>query len=295
MTKLAWDKVGERRYETGVDHGVLYIPNALGAYVNGYAWNGLTSVTESPSGAESNKQYADNLIYLNLVSVEEFAATVEAFTYPLEFEQCDGTSSPTAGVSVGQQSRKTFGLSYRTRVGNDLEGTDHGYKLHLVYGAMAAPSEKAFATINDSPEAITFSWELTTTPVDPETNGTNGKPLKPTASMTIDSTKVNAAKLLELEDLLHGTVGSDPSLPLPKAVLALFAGSTTLATPTAPTYNSTTKVITIPTVTGVVYTIDGLPVTGTVTITTDTVVVAYPAAGYRFPAVIDVDWFFSFA
>lgn len=293
MTKLAWDKVGERRYETGVDRGVLFIPNNLGVYNTGYAWNGLTSVTESPSGAESNKQYADNLVYLNLISVEEFSATIEAFTYPSQFEQCDGTATPTAGVSVGQQSRKSFGLCYRTRVGNDLTGTDYGYKLHLVYNALAAPSEKAFATINDSPEAITFSWEVSTTAVDPDTV-VNGKPLKPTAQLTIDSTLVNSAKLAELEDLLYGTSGTDPSLPTPKAVLALFAGSTTEATPTAPTYNSTTKVITIPTVTGITYYIDGVAVTGTVTITADTVVTAVANPGYKLPAVTDDDWFFDF-
>jgi len=293
MTKLAWDKVGERRYETGVDRGVLYIPNSVGVYTTGYAWNGLTSVTESPTGAESNKQYADNQVYLNLISVEEFGATIEAFTYPAEFEQCDGTASTTPGVSVGQQSRKSFGLCYRTRVGNDLDNTDYGYKLHLVYNALAAPSEKAFATINDSPEAITFSWEVTTTAVDPDTV-VSGKSLKPTALLTIDSTLVNAAKLAELEDLLYGTVSTSPSLPTPKAVLALFAGSTTETTPVQPSYNSTTKVITIPVTTGVVYTINDVAVTGTVTITADTLVTAYPAAGYKFPTVVDNDWLFDF-
>lgn len=294
MAKLQWDKVGERRYETGVDHGVLYIPDAIGEYDSGFSWNGLTSVTESPSGAESNKQYADNIVYLNLISAEEFSATLEAFTYPLEFEQCDGTASPTPGVAVGQQNRKLFGLSYRTKVGNDLVGQDFGYKLHLIYGAQAAPSEKAYATVNDSPEPITFSWEMSTTPVDPETNGADGKPLKPTASLVIDSTTVNAAKLLELEDLLYGTAGTDPQLPHPSTVLALFAGTTLEVTPVMPTYNSTTKVITIPTTTGIDYTINNVVRTGTVTITKNEVVEAKPKAGYKFPIPTDSDWLFTF-
>lgn len=288
MAKLTWDTVGERFYETGVDHGVLFIPNAQGVYDHGYAWNGLTAVTESPSGAESNPQYADNVKYLNLISAEEFGATIEAFTYPDEFAQCDGSASPQAGVSIGQQSRKTFGLVYRTRVGNDLDGTDKGYKLHLIYGAQAAPSEKAYTTINDSPEALTFSWELTTTPV-----AVTG--YKPTASITIDSTKVSSTALATLEDALFGTAGLDPHLPTPDEVLAIFAGTVAEVLPTAPTYNSSTKVITIPSVTGVVYQIDGVNKTGTVTITADTVVTAKPAAGYKFPAVSDDDWFFDFS
>lgn len=292
MTKLAWDKTGERRYETGVDRGVLYIPNALGVYDHGYAWNGLTAVTESPSGAESNKQYADNQVYVNLVSAEEFGGTIEAFTYPDEWEQCDGSASPQTGISVGQQTRKTFGLCYRTLVGNDLEGQDHGYKLHLVYGALASPSEKAYATINDSPEAMTLSWEFTTTPYDVGTTG--GNTYKPISTITIDSTKVSASALANLEDLLYGTAGTDASLPTPAAVLALFAGTVTEVMPVAPTYNSSTHVITIPTVTGVIYMIDGEVVTGTVTITANTVVNAIPAPGYKFPAVADDDWFFNY-
>lgn len=291
MSKLTWDKVGERRYETGVDRGVLYIPNTAGVYNTGFAWNGLTSVTESPTGAEANPQYADNIKYLNLKSVEEFGATIEAFTYPDEFGQCDGTAEPEAGVTVGQQSRKSFGLCYRTKVGNDLNA-DAGYKLHLVYGADAAPSEKAYATVNESPEAITFSWEVTTTPVEVGTIG--GITYKPSASLTIDSTKVDADALADLENLLYGTVGTDPSLPTPSAVVALFAGTVTTVTPTAPTYNSTTKVITIPSVTGVNYMIDDVVVTGTVTITADTIVTAVPASGYKFPVVIDDDWLFEF-
>lgn len=292
MTRLMWDKVGERVYETGVDHGVLYIPNTSGIYDMGYAWNGLVSVSEAPSGAEANPQYADNIKYLNLLSAEEFGATLEAFTYPDEFGQCDGTASPEPGLALGQQNRRTFGLAYRTRLGNDLAGTDYGYKLHLVYGALAAPSEKAYNTINDSPEAITFSWEITTTPVEVGTIG--GIEYKPTSSLTLDSTKVDATALEELENLLYGTVGSDPELPLPADVVALFAGTTVEAVPLAPTYNDATDTITIPSVTGVVYKIGGEVVTGDVVITENTVVTADPAAGYRFPAVSDDDWFFTY-
>lgn len=294
MAKLAWDKTGERRYENGVDRGVLYIPNTAGVYDNGYAWNGLTKVTETPSGAEANKQYADNRVYVNLRSAEEFGATLEAFTYPDEFGQCDGTAEPVAGVSVGQQNRKPFGLAYRTKVGNDLNA-EAGYKIHLVYGATAAPSEKDFTTVNDSPEAITFSWELTTDPVDvPGTDPSTGKAYKPTALLTIDSTVVSASALATLEDALYGTAGTDPHLPTPGEVIAMFSGTVTEVTPTVPTYNSTTKVITIPTVTGVEYRINDQVVTGEVTITEDTVVTANPISGYKFPTVVDDDWLFDF-
>ncbi|QEQ93880.1 major tail protein [Streptomyces phage Kardashian] len=289
MTTLTWDKAGERLFETGVDHGVLYIPDASGAYVDGYAWNGLTTVTESPSGAESNPQYADNIKYLNLVSAEEFGGTIEAFTYPAEFEQCDGTATPTPGVGIGQQSRKTFGLSYRTKVGNDLAGQDHGYKLHLVYGALAAPSEKAFATINDSPEAITFSWEFTTTPV--EVGTIAGVTYKPTANLVIDSTKVDAEALATLEEFLYGTEGTDPSLPTPAAVVAIFSGTVLEATPTEPTYDDATNTLTIPSVTGVTYYIDGEAQTaGPQVLTENKIVEARPNKGYKFPSNVDVDW-----
>jgi hypothetical protein len=217
MAPLTWDQVGDRVFETGVDRGVLYIPDETGVYDEGVAWNGLTTVTESPSGAEASAQYADNIKYLNLISAEEFGATVEAYTYPDEFAQCDGTAVPSPGVAVGQQGRKMFGLCYRTRVGNDVDGTDHGYKLHLLYGCQAAPSEKAYATINDSPEAITFSWEVTTTPV-PVTD------YKPTSLIVVDSTVVSPADLTALEDLLYGKASVLAALPTPDAVLALFAG-----------------------------------------------------------------------
>lgn len=289
MTKLMWDAVGQRFYETGVDHGVLYIPNSSGVYDNGYAWNGLVSVTESPSGAEASPQYADNIKYLNLVSAEEFGATIEAFTYPEEFGQCDGTATPTAGVSFGQQARKLFGLSYRTIVGNDTDGTDYGYKLHLIYGALAAPSEKAYNTINDSPEAITFSWEVTTTPVGA------GDDFKPTAQLTVDSTLVDPDALTTLENILYGTPGSDPRLPLPEEVVALFAGTVTTVTPGVPTFNSSTDVITIPATTGVIYRVNGsvVPSGATDPIEDPVVVSAIPASGYKFPEVVADEWFFS--
>lgn len=214
MAALVWDLVGERYYETGVDHGVLYIPDAAGVYAEGIAWNGLVSVTESPSGAESTAQYADNIKYLNLISLEEFGATIEAFTYPPEWAEFDGLSVPTDGVYVGQQPRKMFGLSYRTKVGNDVEGDAYGYKLHLVYGAQASPSEKAYNTINDSPEAITFSWEITTTPA-PVTG------LAPTALIVIDSTVADPTKLTTLEAELYGDVAA-AKLPTPDEVIAMM-------------------------------------------------------------------------
>ena len=215
MAKLVWDESGKRIYETGVQKGVLYVQNESGQYPKGVAWNGLTAVTESPSGAEATPLYADDIKYLELRSAEEFGATIEAYTYPEEFEACDGSASLAKGVSIGQQDRKAFGLCYRTVVGNDVQGNSHGYKLHLIYGAVASPSEKAYATVNDSPEAVTFSWEITTTPVEVEG-------FKPTASITIDSTKVNPAKLAELEKKLYGDTG-DAQLPLPSEVKAIFA------------------------------------------------------------------------
>lgn len=219
MPPLVWDTVGERLYETGVDHGVLYLPDQTGLYVGGVAWNGLTTVTESPSGAASNPQYADNIKYLNLISAEEFGVTIEAFTYPEEFAQCDGTEIPTDGVSVGQQSRKLFGLCYRTKLGNDLEGEDYGYKLHLIYGAQAAPSQKAYATINDSPAATAFSWDVTTTPV-----AVTG--LKPTSMVVVDSSVVDPTALASLEAELYGAAATPAKLPLPDAVIAMFPGTT---------------------------------------------------------------------
>lgn len=214
MAKLVWDAVGDRFYETGVRQGVLY-PMLNGTYPKGVAWNGLTAITESPSGAEPTPLYADDIKYLNLLSAEEFAATVEAYTYPDEFAECDGSATLSAGVTIGQQPRKTFGLCYRTVLGNDTENDNHGYKLHIIYGAMAAPSEKAYASINDSPEAIAFSWELSTTPV-------NVTGFKPTASITIDSTKVAEGKMAALEKILYGDGDTEARLPLPDEIKTIM-------------------------------------------------------------------------
>lgn len=222
--RLVWDATGERLYETGVSQGVLYVQNTDGTYPQGVAWNGLTSVTESPSGAEATALYADDIKYLSLMSAEEFGATIEAYTYPDEFAQCDGSAELATGVTIGQQDRKTFGMCYKTVLGNDSESNNYGYKLHIIYGAKASPSEKAYATINDSPEAITFSWEVTTTPV-------NVSGFKPTASLTIDSTKVDAGKLTALEDILYGKdAGAEGTpaavaarLPLPDEIATLMA------------------------------------------------------------------------
>lgn len=214
MSRLVWDEVGKKTYETGVNQGVLYIQNAEGKYPKGVAWNGLTGVTESPSGAEATAIYADNIKYLNLVSAEEFGATVEAYTYPDEFAECNGEAEIAAGITVGQQARKMFGMCYKTVIGNDTEGEAYGYKLHIIYGCTASPSEKAYQTINDSPEAITFSWEVKTTPVN-----VTGK--KPTATLIIDSTKVESSKMKALEDLLYGTESKEASLPTPDEVVAL--------------------------------------------------------------------------
>lgn len=293
--ELVWDQLGDRVYETGVDHGVLYIPDNTGVYNNGVAWNGLVSVTESPSGAESSPQYADNIKYLNLVSAEEFGATIEAFTYPDEWNQFDGSSQPEPGVTIGQQNRGSFGLSYRTLVGNDILGTSFGYKLHLIYGAQAAPSERNYTTVNDSPEAATLSWEITTTPVAVGTIASVA--YKPTASITIDSTKVDADALAALEELLYGTSGSDPSLPTPAAVVALFSGSLTAVTVTVPTYNTSTDVVTIPATAGIVYKINGEVVTAGAqpAFTEDTVVTAEPALGYRFNTPFVDAWLYTIA
>ena len=220
MSRITWDDTSKRLYETGVKMGVLYPIQPDGAYTKGVAWNGLTAVTESPSGAEATALYADDIKYLNLMSNEEFGATIEAYTYPDEFAECDGSAALAKGVMIGQQKRKTFGLCYRTTLGNDVEGNDYGYKLHLVYGCLAAPSEKAYSTINDSPEAITFSWEVSTTPV-----AVTG--FKPTSQITIDSTKVDASKLSSLENILYGTnadgdTGASPRLPLPDEVATIM-------------------------------------------------------------------------
>ena len=211
MSKIVWDQTGERLYETGVKRGVLYVQDSGGTYPKGVAWNGLTAVTESPSGAEATPLYADDIKYLNLISTEELGGTIEAYTYPDEFAECDGSASIATGVYIGQQPRKTFGMCYTTTVGNDVDSNAHGYKLHLIYGALASPSEKAYSTINDSTEAITFSWEFSTTPV-------NVTGFKPTANIVIDSTKATPEKLAALEKILYGDTEVEPRLPLPDEV-----------------------------------------------------------------------------
>ena len=218
MSKIVWDAVGEHTFETGVRNGVLYLKDAQGAYSTGVAWNGLTSVSESPEGAEATDLYADDIKYLTLMSAENFKATIEAYTYPPEFEECDGSASIATGVVIGQQSRKPFGLCYRTAIGNDTDGNEHGYKLHIVYGCQASPSEKQYSTINDSPEAITFSWEVNTTPVN-----VTGK--KPTATLIIDSTKADKAKLTALEAILYGSDDVEPRLPLPDEIATLMTAA----------------------------------------------------------------------
>lgn len=215
MSKIVWDAIGEHTFETGVRNGVLYLKDVEGAYSTGVAWNGLTSVSESPEGAEATDLYADDIKYLTLMSAENFKATIEAYTYPVEFEECDGSATIANGVVIGQQSRKPFGLCYRTAIGNDTDGNEHGYKLHIVYGCQASPSEKQYSTINDSPEAITFSWEVNTTPVN-----VTGK--KPTATLIIDSTKADKAKLTALEAILYGSEQQEPRLPLPDEIATLM-------------------------------------------------------------------------
>ena len=217
MAKLVWDETGKRLYETGVSQGVLY-PQSGGTYPNGVAWNGLTAVTESPSGAEATPLYADNIKYLNLFSAEEFGATIEAYTYPDEFMACDGSAQIAKGAYIGQQNRKQFGMCYKTLLGNDVDANDHGYKLHIIYGAMASPSEKAYATVNDSPEAITFSWEVTTTPV-------NVTGYEPTASVVIDSTKCDPTKLADLVEILYGSAEEEPRLPLPNEIVTVLGAA----------------------------------------------------------------------
>lgn len=292
MAVLTWDLVGQRFYETGVDQAVLYIPDAGGVYTTGVAWNGLTAVTESPSGGEANPKYANNKKYLNLYSVEEFSATIEAFTYPDEWMGMDGLAVPSAGITVGQQARRTFGLSYRTKVGNDLND-DLGYKYHMVYGLKASPSEKAYATQNETPEPIPFSWEIMATPVDVVG-------YRPTSILTVDTTKVvNPTNLTALTNALYGTGGTTPRLPMPDEILSMFTTVATLVTTVAPTFVSGTGVITVPTVTGVVYrrndtgvivsgALAAIPASSSLTITAEP---SSPA--YAFTVASDGDWVFT--
>ena len=288
MSKLMWDEVSKRYFETGVDRGVLFLPDNAGNYTNGVAWSGLTSVSESPSGAEPNAQYADNIKYLNLFSAEEWGATIEAFMYPDEFARFDGLAVPTPGVTIGQQARPTFGLAYRTLIGNDTVGQDFGYKLHLAYGCQASPSEKAYSTVNDSPEPMTLSWAITTTPV-PVTG------LKPTSIITIDSTRVSADALQALEQILYGAPGVDPMLPLPDTIISMFGEGVVMSTPVKPVFDEATDTITIPTTLGVEYIINDVVVpAGAIVITVDTLVSARPASGYVFTTdPLDADWLYE--
>ena len=215
MSKIVWDAIGDHIFETGVRNGVLYLKGAEGTYNTGVAWNGLTSVSESPEGAEATDLYADDIKYLSLMSAENFKATIEAYTYPVEFEECDGSATIAKGVVIGQQPRKPFGLCYRTAIGNDTDGNEHGYKLHIVYGCQASPTEKQYSTINDSPDAVTFSWEVSTTPV-------NVTGQKPAATLTIDSTKTDKSKLTALEAILYGSEQDEPRLPLPDEIVTLM-------------------------------------------------------------------------
>lgn len=283
MSQLVWDKVGERYFRTGVSHGVLYLTNNKGEYVNGFPWNGLVSVTYSPTGAEANKQYADNIVYANIKSAEEVGGTIEAFQAPPEFAECDGTRQLVPGLYVGQQRRKTFGFSWQALLGNDLEGTDYGYEINLVYGADANPSEIQDQTVNDSPEPATLSWEFTTTPV-----AVPG--MKPAAKLTIKSTDVAASTLKALEDVLYGTAGQDPRLPFPAELASILTGGTTQVTPTKPTQAG--NVVTIPNIAGVQYSADGVDLDPGAfnLVKANTIIVARPKATYRFPADTDVDW-----
>jgi hypothetical protein len=289
MVALTFDTTGTRRFETGVKKGVLYPLNVSnGLYDTGFAWNGLTEVKEKPSGAGSNKQYADNAVYLNLLSAETFGGEISAFTYPDEFGLCDGTAEPASGVTVGQQSRATFGLSYRTEIGNDVS-SDLGYKLHLVYGALASPSEKDYSTINDSPNGVTFTWAFDCTGASSTSYGT-------TSLLTIDSTKVSGTALSDLEDFLYGTSGTSPSLPPPDSVLALFTGSITAITLSPATFDGA-HTITIPSQTGVTYYVDGVVhASGTQLLTTgqSKVVTAVANAGYVFNKPVVTAWLFTF-
>lgn len=286
MSKLLWDQTGERLYRTGTSHGVLFVRDDEGNYPAGVAWNGLTGVTEAPTGAEATAQYADNIKYLNLVSQEQWAGTINAFTYPDEFEACDGTVEATPGVKVGQQNRKTFGFSYETLLGNDVDGTDYGYEIHVVYGALAKPSQKTNATVNETPTAQTFAWDVTTTPVD-----VTG--LKPASTLTITITSdTDADAVAALRAALYGTDGAAAYLPTPDEIIAMFDASVTSITPAKPTIAA--NVITIPAVTGAQYRINGRNVgTGAQpAITADVIASVVPKAGYEFPDTYDNTWNF---
>lgn len=252
MAKLVWDQISEKKYETGVEKGVLYPQSSAGLYPLGVAWNGLSKVSESPSGAEATAVYADNKKYLNLISAEEFGGTIEAYMYPDEFMECDGSKQAANGLYIGQQNRKAFGFCYKTILGNDTEMNDYGYKLHLVYNALVSPSSRDYSTVNDSPEAMNLSWEFKTTPIDVEG-------YKPTSTLVIDSTKTDAAKLAQLEDILYGTANTDPRLPLPAEVISILGGEAT------PSVNLNTHATTVEEEATVTLTADTVPSDATVT------------------------------
>lgn len=289
MTKLEWSRAGEKEYETGVSHGVLYPRDNTGKYPEGFPWNGLTSVTDSPSGAESNKQYADNEVYVNIKSAEEVGGTIEAFMAPRQFAECDGTREPIPGLQFGQQTRRSFGFSWQSRVGNDIEGTDYGFKIHLVYGADANPSEKQYQTINDSPEPSALSWEYTTIPV---ASGIPG--LRNVSKLTIKSTDLAPAALEALLDVLYGTDSTPARLPSPREVYEIaLAGEPSEIRPAKPTFVD--DVITIPVVAGAEYRIGGVvqeagPLPA---ITEDTLVSVHSKPGYTFPSNYDNTWLFE--
>jgi hypothetical protein len=289
MAVLEFDAAGDKLFEAGVDKGVLYpINTESGLYDNGFAWNGLTAVNEKPDGASPNRTYADNILYSTLLSAETFGGTIQAYTYPDEFAACDGSATPAEGVLVGQQARATFGLSYRTKVGNEIS-SNLGYKLHLVYGALVSPSEKDYVTINDSPAPVEFSWDFNCTPV-------AVTDLEPTCLIIIDSTKVDSDALSDLEDFLYGTISDDPTLPPPDSVLALFTGSITAINLTAATFNGA-HTVTIPSQTGAIWRVDGVVhAAGSVTLTTgqSVVVSATPDAGYVFNQPVDTEYVFTF-
>lgn len=299
MSHMQWHAPGEKYFESGLDHGCLYRVNQQGLYVSGVPWNGLITVTESPTGAESNKQYADDIVYLNLISAEEFGITIEAYQSPEEFDECDGTVSPVAGLGISQQTRRLFGFSYRSKIGNDIDGQDHGYKLNLVYGCLASPSERARTTINDSPEAVSLSWEVSTTPV-PVPN------LKPTSLISIDSTKADPAALKALEDILYDA--TDARLPMPAEVIQILSGGAPAPiTPVAPTQSDDDTFRIVATV-GYYYTADktvmdesttSIPAStrlspGDFVISEDTIVTAVPEAGQTLEPSATKTWTFTY-
>lgn len=291
---ISWDKQGDRFYETGIDRGVLYPQNDSGIYPEGVPWNGLIEVSENPTGAEPTPLHADNIKYLELMSVEEFEASIEAYTYPKEFEACDGSAELAPGVTLGQQSRRPFGMSYRTKIGNDIDYDKHGYKIHLIYGAMASPTDKGYQTISDTPEAIQFSWDITTTPV-----AVTG--FEPTATLTINSTEVGIDVMETLEGILYGEGSTKGRLPLPDEILTIITGVVPKieVTPPAPTFSDSTGIITIPDEEGVIYKVGGETASSgaqePIAEDTDVIVTAEADTGYRIKAGVTTTWTFNWS